>query len=366
MEKAKDARDSALKNLSESSSKNVINKAHQEFKAGDIGYEQYIAILNSVKKTSDNLNEKTIKENADEEFIAYLKGRGMLEGYLAEHKIVAEQEKIKNLGDGAKGLLNLLETGYKNGDLSKEDYEELRSIVIEEGTKATGKFTSEANVVNASDGNDKSYLDEMQESEMNELDGKVKKRDDAEGSGTIIWRKRNQEISKGEKVDYEELKKQGINPDLTVVNGKDVYYTKKDGDFIIFKDNPDLVYYQQGAEMGKLNHFMADKAQFLAEYYSPFAIAKFATKGAELIKPLQKVTDKYLNTTTGSIASAYGIHEVEKNVPIVNEIIGTPIPKVGSKEVILYLSDDNGETWDSKVRFEIDSDGNVKSNDFSS
>lgn len=114
------------------------------------------------------------------------------------------------------------------------------------------------------------------------------------------------------------------------------------------------------------NYFMADKAQFLSEYYSPFAISKFGMKGAELIKPLQKVTDKYLNTTTGTIASAYGIHAMEKNIPIASEIIGTPIPKVGSKEVILYLSDDDGETWDSRVRFEIDSDGNVKSSDFSS
>src|SRR5699024_9207481 len=91
MEKAKDAKESAVKQLDESSSKDVVNKAYQEYKDGDISYDQYIAILDSVKNTSDDLDEKTIKENADEEFIQYLTDRGMLEDYLAEHKTVAEK-----------------------------------------------------------------------------------------------------------------------------------------------------------------------------------------------------------------------------------------------------------------------------------
>src|SRR5699024_1160030 len=116
MEKAKDAKENAVKQLDETSSKDVVNKAYLEFKDGDISYEQYIAILDSVKNTSDDLDEKTIKENADEEFIQYLTDRGLLDDYLAEHKTVDEQEKIKNLDKETKSYLDRIEEAYENGE----------------------------------------------------------------------------------------------------------------------------------------------------------------------------------------------------------------------------------------------------------
>src|SRR5699024_2545322 len=137
IEKAKDDKESAIKELDEDSSKDVVNKAYQEFKDGEISYDQYIAILDSVKNTSDNLDEEIIKENADEEFIQYLTDHGMLEDYLAEHKTVDEQEKIKNLGDEEKSYLDRIEEAYKNGELTKENYEKIRSETINEGAANT-------------------------------------------------------------------------------------------------------------------------------------------------------------------------------------------------------------------------------------
>src|SRR5690625_1515391 len=63
MEKAKEARDSALQDQNKHSSKAVVNKAYQEFQDGDITYDQYTAILASVKNTSENMSEEKIKEN---------------------------------------------------------------------------------------------------------------------------------------------------------------------------------------------------------------------------------------------------------------------------------------------------------------
>src|SRR5699024_7745631 len=64
MEKAKDARDSTIKDLNKTSSKDVVNKAYQEFKDGDIKYVQYIAILDSVKNTSGNMNRVDLEEES--------------------------------------------------------------------------------------------------------------------------------------------------------------------------------------------------------------------------------------------------------------------------------------------------------------
>ena len=143
MDQAKDEKESALKDIQETSSQDVVNKAYQELEDGDITYEQYTSILKSTKNTNDQMDEATIKENADEAFIDYLKDQGMLEDYLKEHETVEELEKINNMGEEGKEFLNVLETGYKNGDLSKEDYEELRSIVIEEGSKESGEVKGE-------------------------------------------------------------------------------------------------------------------------------------------------------------------------------------------------------------------------------
>src|SRR5690625_17261 len=90
MEKAKDARDSVLQDQNKPSSRAVVNKAYQEFKNGDIMYDRYTAILNSVKNTSGNMSEEELKENTTESFIEYLEDRGMLEQYLDDHQNWAE------------------------------------------------------------------------------------------------------------------------------------------------------------------------------------------------------------------------------------------------------------------------------------
>src|SRR5699024_4264066 len=95
MKKAKDIKESTIKDLNKTSSKDIVNKAYQEFKDGDLTYDQYTAIVNSVKNTSENMSEGKIKKNATDDFIEYLEDRGMLEGYLEEHATVAEQVKAK-------------------------------------------------------------------------------------------------------------------------------------------------------------------------------------------------------------------------------------------------------------------------------
>src|SRR5690625_1869778 len=150
MKKAKDIKESTIKDLNKTSSKDVVNKAYQEFKDGDLTYDQYTAIVNSVKNTSENMSEGKIKENATDDFIEYL------EDYLNEHATVAEELKIENLDSETKGYLDRIEEAsknevyidqiedaYKNDKLNNADYEELRSTALNEGATATEKLLEE-------------------------------------------------------------------------------------------------------------------------------------------------------------------------------------------------------------------------------
>lgn len=77
MEKAKDTRDSVLRDQDKSSSRDVVNKAYQEFEDGDITYDQYTAIVDTVKNTSGNMSEEKIREHttAGKKYISFCKFR---------------------------------------------------------------------------------------------------------------------------------------------------------------------------------------------------------------------------------------------------------------------------------------------------
>src|SRR5690625_128356 len=140
MEKVEDAKESALKNQNKPSSRAVVNKAYQEFKDGDITYDQYTAILASVKNTSENMSEEKIKENTTDSFIEYLEDRGMLEDYLNEHATVAEQEKLKKdeeqieeMDPELKEIAEKAKEDHEKGDLDKSTYVSLLSGLIHGG-----------------------------------------------------------------------------------------------------------------------------------------------------------------------------------------------------------------------------------------
>src|SRR5699024_5196636 len=115
MDQAKDDKESTIKDIQETSSEDDVNKAYQELEDGDITYDQYTTNLKAAKNTSDQMDEATIKENADEAFIDYLKDQGMLEDYLKEHETVEELEKINRLSSEEKNILNQIEKAYVDG-----------------------------------------------------------------------------------------------------------------------------------------------------------------------------------------------------------------------------------------------------------
>ncbi|WP_269410541.1 T7SS effector LXG polymorphic toxin [Lentibacillus daqui] len=121
MEKAKNIKESALKELNKPSSREVVNKAYTEFKNGEIDYDQFTAILNVVKSTNGNMSEEELKEESTDSFIKYLEDHDMLEQYLDDHQTFAEyvvKKMPKMLWEHAEGYLPIF---LKKSGLSRKE-----------------------------------------------------------------------------------------------------------------------------------------------------------------------------------------------------------------------------------------------------
>jgi len=147
MEKAKEAKASAIKDLNKHSSREVVNQAYTEFQNGEMEYDQFIAILSSVKNTSGNMSEKELKEESTENFIKYLEDRGLMEQYLKDHQTVA-----KYVVDNMPSILRKYIQGNVPIFLEKLGYDQLKlaerlmesdEIAKEVANKSDPKFTRE-------------------------------------------------------------------------------------------------------------------------------------------------------------------------------------------------------------------------------
>ncbi|MBT2217429.1 hypothetical protein KK120_16530 [Virgibacillus dakarensis] len=184
----------------------------------------------------------------------------------------------------------------------------------------------------------------------------------ADGSGIVEWKKNNMEVSRGKRVDYDGL---GINPSTIDLKGYDVNYTMKDGNFIIFKDNPDLKYFTQNAEQGVINYYAAKGTWITANFLGTLAVGRIGKYSVDKINTIKNVVNKIkINPNVKGVAKHGASYTIQDKIPVWNKIVGTSVPKIGSKEVILYISDNDGKTWDGKVRFEVHADGGITSKEF--
>ncbi|MFS0576299.1 LXG domain-containing protein [Sporosarcina sp. 179-K 3D1 HS] len=173
--------------------------------------------------------------------------------------------------------------------------------------------------------------------------------------GNIKWQSDNGKhvISTGVPVNYNAL---GVETDSIDLFGYEVRYTVQDGQFILFKDNPQLHYYTQGAEQGKFNYYAGKTTQAVANLYGTLGMMKVLGKVPGVNMAADLINKKA--PTAGSIGKGVASYEIQSRVPIWGEIIGTSVPAVGSKEIILYISED-GEEWPRRVRFVVSPEGVV-------
>ncbi|HLR52726.1 MAG TPA: hypothetical protein VK072_07625, partial [Candidatus Avamphibacillus sp.] len=137
LKKAKDTKENALQNQEKPSSRDVINKAYEEYKNGDIEYEQYEAILNQVDKTSNNMNEKELEEKSTASFLEYLDNNDLLDDYLADHQPFVDyivDDSPRMIWEHGEGYLPIF---LKNAGDSEEKLADYLLKNEKEITKAT-------------------------------------------------------------------------------------------------------------------------------------------------------------------------------------------------------------------------------------
>lgn len=161
---------------------------------------------------------------------------------------------------------------------------------------------------------------------------------------------------RGGKVDYDALEEQGIIPNRFVTNsGHAIHYTDIDGKLVIFMDDPDVHYYTNAHKQTILNWASIRASQVLGTLLGANIAYSWATRNVskdtvlmEEVKP-PTMKDAAKNVATGTLG-----------IPILT----TPVPSVGTEERILWISIDEGETWDTKVYIEVDANGKAHMTDY--
>lgn len=169
--------------------------------------------------------------------------------------------------------------------------------------------------------------------------------------------------AKGGNIDIQELKDAGVRVQtFTTVNGKELHYTVENGEFILFRHEPETHYYTNGYTQTRSNVVLAHGAMFVGGILT-YSIGKSISRGeykGNVKKDNTVVMEVKKDKTIFDFAKEKGKSFLLGTLPI----IGTSMPKTGSQEIIVWLSDDEGENWDTKVHVEVDPNGEVKMGDY--
>ncbi|MEC2074307.1 LXG domain-containing protein [Alkalihalophilus marmarensis] len=179
-------------------------------------------------------------------------------------------------------------------------------------------------------------------------------------NGEIKWESGNGKmaITKGESFDAAAYL--GREPNMIRAGDIEVRYDIVDGKFIIFKDNPNYWYFTQNAQQGTVNYYTGLAAQKTADFYGAWLLGKTASKIPKAGGIVTKIDEKYNPVPVGTAGAAFSAYVLQEKIPLWGEIIGTPVPAAGTKEVLVYLSEDE-EDWTESVKllFKLSPDGTI-------
>ncbi|MFB4259287.1 LXG domain-containing protein [Shouchella clausii] len=164
---------------------------------------------------------------------------------------------------------------------------------------------------------------------------------------------------RGGKVDYDALEEQGIIPNRFVTNsGHSIHYTDIDGELVIFMDDPDVHYYTNAHKQTGINYGLSHLSSWSTVFIGAHIGYTQALKKANGSKVIE---EKKPPTVAGEAKNyVFGTSGLLAGVPIVT----TPIPSSGSEERILWISTDEGQTWDTKIYVEVDKNGKATMTDY--
>ncbi|MEI3609762.1 T7SS effector LXG polymorphic toxin [Pseudogracilibacillus sp. SO10305] len=132
IEEARDIRDSALQVQNKPSSREIIKMAFEDYRKGEIGYEQYVAIIGQVEQTNSNMNKGRLEEQTIAKFWDYQDKHDMLDDYVADkagNMSMLEIDKMHekkleqlNVDDQDRTILNQILQEYKSGNIDQKKY----------------------------------------------------------------------------------------------------------------------------------------------------------------------------------------------------------------------------------------------------
>ncbi|UJW59411.1 LXG domain-containing protein [Bacillus sp. A116_S68] len=167
------------------------------------------------------------------------------------------------------------------------------------------------------------------------------------GSGELIheWEGLGDHIeARGTPVDIDALRDAGIRVHTFETNaGHQLNYYVEGTNFVLLRDDPDLVYYTAGAKQSAINQHTARITKYGISTY---------------------LTLRFRSNFTSSWSKETGKSYIANSLFATIPIVGTPIPEKGEQEILVWLSKDDGETWHSRVYITVDKHGGVKPIDY--
>ncbi|MCC5812928.1 MAG: hypothetical protein JJU06_21400 [Ectothiorhodospiraceae bacterium] len=164
----------------------------------------------------------------------------------------------------------------------------------------------------------------------------------------------NTQTARGRSVNFDAL---GIRPNTIDVYGVDLNYVAVDGAFVVFLDDEKLWYYTQNARQGRMNFYVAGATQRAAQFFGAYTLSRPVTKTAGLSR-IADVINRRTGKDGGRVVAGAGLFFAQEAIPLWGDIVGTPVPASGTARVLVWISEDK-ETWDRRVRFDIDPNGTV-------
>ncbi|WP_082232073.1 hypothetical protein [Halobacillus massiliensis] len=149
-----------------------------------------------------------------------------------------------------------------------------------------------------------------------------------------------------------------LDPNKLNVEGIPLEYSIADGELVIL-ERGEYHYYVQSAEQGYFNYVTGNIAKTVANGYGTFVLSKGINK-TPYINKIFNTTSKETLHNYGGYAKTASSAMIQYKTPLWGRIASAPVPGVGSKEVIVYISKTgNDYTWNNRARFVVNSDNSI-------
>ncbi|KZE40305.1 hypothetical protein AV656_03315 [Bhargavaea cecembensis] len=152
----------------------------------------------------------------------------------------------------------------------------------------------------------------------------------------------------------------GVSIETYNLRGVPLHYSIINNKLVIYRDNPNLWYSTQNAEVTLLQEVLATSVKTVSTIQGDRMLGKIGSRlpGSSTISGKIKGSPEipFTGKKSGEIVKEEISENIQKKIPFWGEIISADVPKAGTKQVIVYLSGD-GVQYDRRVSLTLGKDG---------